>query len=74
MMSIRVILKSGTDFVIKCTEFTLNKNGLDAVKGYEINGITENKPIYVDWNEVAAIIRLISDENADKSIKAERGI
>ena len=61
-MKIRVILKSGVDFVIKCDKFTLNKNALEQPTGYEISGITENKPVYLDLNEVAAIVRLYSNE------------
>lgn len=30
--------------------------------GYNISGITENKPVYLDFDEVAAIVRVLSDE------------
>ena len=62
-MSIRVILKCGAEFTIKCDKFTLNKNGLGAVTSYAASGITENKPIYLDFDQVAAIVRIYSDEN-----------
>lgn len=64
-MSIRVILKSGSEFTIKCTEFTLEKNRLGEVVSYNIQGITENKPIWIDWTQVAAIVRLVSDEGGE---------
>lgn len=48
-MSMRVILKSGAEFTIKCDKFTLKENGLHAVTGYDIKGITENKPVYLDF-------------------------
>ena len=65
-MSIRIILKSGVEFTVKCDKFTLNQNGFGHTTGYDIAGITENKPVYLDFDEVAAIIRLYSDENAEE--------
>lgn len=61
-MSMRVILKSGAEFTVKCDKFTLERNGLEQVTGYNIGGITENKPVYLDFGEVAAIVRVLSDE------------
>ena len=64
-MSIRVILKSGAEFVIKCTKFSLNRNALGGVTGYEVNGISENMPVFIDFDQVAAIVRIFSDEKED---------
>lgn len=61
-MTIQVILKSGMTFDIKCSTFTLKRNGLDEVVGYDIKGITANKPVYLDFSEVAAIVRTLGDE------------
>ena len=66
-MSIRIILKSGVEFTVKCDKFTLNKNGFGQITGYDIEGITENKPVYLDFDEVAAIVRLYSDENTEEA-------
>ena len=65
-MSIRIILKSGVEFTTKCDKFTLKQNGLGQTTGYEISGITENKPVYLDFDEVAAIVRLYSNENTEE--------
>ena len=65
-MSIRIILKSGVEFTVKCEKFTLKQNGLGQTTGYNIAGITENKPVYLDFDEVAAIVRLYSDENYEE--------
>lgn len=46
-MSMRVILKSGAEFTVKCDKFTLERNGLEQVTGYNISGIAENKPVYL---------------------------
>ena len=61
-MSMRVILKSGADFIVKCDSFSVEKNGLGQLTGYDIKGITENKPTYIDFDEVVAIVRVLSDE------------
>ena len=66
-MSIRIILKSGVEFTVKCDKFTLKQNGLGQKTGYDISGITENKPVYLDFDEVAAIVRLYSDENTEEA-------
>lgn len=76
-ITIRVILKSGAEFSIKCEKFTLTRNGLQQVTGYEVNGITENKPVYLDFGQVAAVVRVLSDEQPDggkRKRKAERNI
>ena len=61
-MTVRIILKSGAEFSVKCDEFTITKNGLHQVTEYDIKGITENKPVYLDFEQVAAVVRVFSDE------------
>lgn len=67
VMSIRVILKSGAEFTVKCTEFALSKNKFEELAGYKIEGIEENKPLYIDWTHVAAVVRVMSDEGGDNN-------
>lgn len=64
-MSMRVILKNGAEFTVKCDEFTIKQNVFEVVTGYNIKGITENKPVYLDFEQVAAVVRIISDEAAE---------
>lgn len=64
-MTIRIVLKSGVVFDVKCTKFTLKRDGLGNIVGYDIKGITENKPIYLDFEQVAAIVRPLSEEGAE---------
>ena len=37
-------------------------NGLGDVAGYNFKGIVENKPLHVDTTQIAAVIRVLSDE------------
>lgn len=57
-MSIRVIMKTGVEFTIKCEKFTTKQDVFGKIIGWEIEGISENKPVYIDFEEIAAIIRL----------------
>lgn len=50
-MTMRVILKSGVEFSIKCDKFTINRDGYGNVRGYDIGGIVENKPVYLDFEQ-----------------------
>jgi hypothetical protein len=47
---------------MKCRDFLLHQNGLGMVTGYEAKGITENKPIKFDFEDVLCIYRVLSDE------------
>ena len=71
-MTIRIILKNGLEFAIKCDEFTLKKNGFGQATGYDIKGITENQPVYLDFEQVAAIVRVYSDERQEDAPEAEK--
>lgn len=64
-ITVRVILKSGVEFSIKCDKFTLTRNGFQQVTGYNIEGITENKPVYLDFEQVAAVVRVFADEKPE---------
>lgn len=58
-MKIIICFKSGSQLVITCEEFTLKQNGLGEYTGYEISGIKDNKPLYIDWRDVSHIYRVM---------------
>ena len=70
-MTIRIILKSGTEFSVKCDEFTIKRNGFEQVTGYDIRGITENKPGDLEWGQVAAVVRVFSGEREQDGERKE---
>ena len=70
-MTVRIILKSGAEFSVKCDKFTITRNGFDQITGYDIEGITENKPVYLDWGQVAAVVRVFSDEREQDGERKE---
>lgn len=61
-MTIKIILKNGVSFDVKCSHFSLDKT-FGQLNGYTFDGITENKPVYLDLDQVAAIVRVMSDED-----------
>lgn len=62
-MTIRIILKNGVEFSLQCEEFNLERDKLTGTMvGWSAKGITENKPIYIDMNQIAAVVRVLSDE------------
>lgn len=71
-MTIRVILKSGSEFAIKCDEFTIKQNSFGQVIGYNIEGIAENKPVYLDFEQVAAVVRVYSDGHIEDTPETEK--
>lgn len=61
-MTIRIIFKSGYELTIKCDGFELVSNNFGQLTEYKFSGITENKPLYLDWKEIVAVVRVVSDE------------
>ena len=61
-MRIGIIFKNGFYLSVNCEEFTLYKNVLDVPTGYEIKGVTNHEPMYIDWDEVACVFRDLEGE------------
>lgn len=61
-MTIRFVLKSGYAFDMKCKSFSLGKSPLGEFESWKAEGITENKPVHMDLEDVSCIYRVMSDE------------
>lgn len=61
-MTIVFVFRNGFELKMKCEKFTLQRNGLGVVTGYEASGITENKPIDFNFDDILCIYRVLSDE------------
>lgn len=59
---VRVILKSGAEFIVKCEKFTATRSSSGDLLGYGIIDAAENKPIYLNLDQVEAIVQLSSGE------------
>ena len=67
-MTIRFVLRNGKEIDMKCKNFTHNRNNLmgnGMITGYEASGITENKILGINFDEVVAVYRLMSDEKEE---------
>lgn len=61
-MRIHIVTKSKNELQIECEEFSMSKNTLTGmIDGYEIKGITDNKPLYIDFNNIDFIYREVSE-------------
>ena len=61
-MTIVIVFKSGYELKVKCEESTLSR-GIDGViNNIKFYGVTENKPLDINFKEVVCIYRVMSDE------------
>ena len=61
-MKITIVFKNGFQLNIECEEFEFN-SCLGIPSGYSIKGIKDNKPIYIDWEDVSCVYRNMRGEN-----------
>lgn len=66
-MTVRVILKSGVEFSIKCDKFTLTRNGFQQVTGYNIE--CPHCGAHLDSGEKCDCRAAEADGNAEKELK-----
>ena len=55
MNKVRFILKNGCDFIVYCDTATIRSQE-NIITGYNLTGITRNKPLYASLKEVVAVI------------------
>jgi hypothetical protein len=59
-MTIRIAFRSGDVIYIKCDGFSVEYNRSNMkCTGYEITGIADNKPLFLDMTEITSIIEKI---------------
>ena len=56
-MKITIVFKNGYSFTITCKSFTIKKNAFEQLTGYEIKGIKDRKPMYINFEEVICVYR-----------------
>lgn len=64
-MTIRFVFKNGKEIDMKCENFTSKFSQFDGngmITGYEATGVTENKIIGIDFTQLVAVYRLMTDE------------
>jgi len=61
-MIITIVFKSGYSLTIRCEKFTIKKNVFEQITGYQIEGIQDCKPLYINFEEVICVYREIGAE------------
>lgn len=61
-MTIVFVFKNGCEVRMKCKEFTIERNKLGQLQGWEAKGISENKVLEMDMFEILCVYRVLSDE------------
>ena len=61
-MSITIVFKNGYSFSMTCESFTIKQNAFGQLTGYEIEGIKDRKPIYINIEDVICVYRDIEAE------------
>ena len=61
-MKIVICFKSGGQLTVTCDEFSLTKNLCGDVAGYEIKGVKDNKPLYIDFGDISCIYRVMEGD------------
>ncbi len=56
-MRITIVFKSGYSFTITCEKFTIKRDGFGQLTGYDIEGIKDHKPMYIDFEDVICVYR-----------------
>lgn len=64
-MTIVFVMNDNRELRMKCKEFTIEKNGVGMITGWQAKGVTENKPIYMPIGNVKMIYRVMSDESEE---------
>ena len=67
-MKITIVFKNGYSFSMTCESFTLRKNAFEQLTGYEIKGIKDHKPLYINFEEVICVYRDMDAEEEDAQI------
>lgn len=68
LVRLRVILKSGVEFTTVVKSYSVKWNTLDTLlTSLHVDGCVENYPVWVNLDEVAAIIRVLPDEERGES-------
>ena len=57
-MKIEIVFKNGSKLEITCEEFNaVRDNFTGKIESYDIKGIKDNKPLFLDVDEVLYIVR-----------------
>ena len=56
-MKITIVFKNGYSFSMTCNSFIIKQDAFGQLTGYEIKGIKDRKPMYINFEEVICVYR-----------------
>ena len=63
--TVKIYMKNGAVIPITCTGFTVTTNPFGEIKGCNMEGITDNHPLYLNSSEIVAIVEELPATNSD---------
>ena len=63
-MKVVIVFSSGFHLVVTCDEFETTRNGLGVITNVSFKGMTENKPLFLNTDNIDCIYRVMSGEEA----------
>ena len=61
-MVIVFVFKNGYELKTRCEQFNVKRGPLGQIVEIEASKVTENKMIYIDFDELLCVYRVLSDE------------
>ena len=58
IMTMVFVFKNGEKLKVKCEDCNITTNVMGNLTGYELTGITESKPLYIDMSSVQCIYKV----------------
>ena len=56
-MKITIVFKNGYSFTVTCESFSIKQDVFGQITGYEIKGIKDRKPMYINFEDVICVYR-----------------
>ncbi len=64
-MKITTVFKNGYSLSVTCESFTINRDAFGQLTGYDIKGIKDHKPMYINFEDVICVYRDMEAEETD---------
>ena len=61
-MKITIVFKNGYSLSVTCESFIINRDAFGQLTGYEIKGIKDRKPLYINFEDVICVYRDMEKE------------
>ena len=62
LVEVCIIFKSGASITVRCQAFDINEDEQGIPISYNIVGIEANKPLYLNWSDISAVVLVSPNE------------